>query len=168
MLSPPPPDVVSGTTLFRVTEPNGETPFPGAGITLRFLEGTKRRVLRERVSNRTDADGMAQFDARSMLPAKLFEGCHPVNVLADVEVEVGGNTQQFQAAMDATPGALFWIYGPGRPYEGAAYVSVPQVELSRSWFYPLISPGPDRPESWEAQMKASLLRCLPSDCVVAW
>ena len=163
LLHSTPPEVASGLLIFRVTHFDA-TPLPDSRVSLRFVNSGPSgvAVLTDEATRLTDSEGKAVFDARGMLPPdssmirELEECKYPINVTADVEVQVGGNILQFQAGVDLLYGALFVIHGAGRPsYEGAPYVPLPTIDWDESWLY-VNTPPPACPSSWEASMKASV------------
>lgn len=163
MFEPPPPEVIPGTIIFQVTEPDGETPVPGAEIALRLIsDGYHNRSLTERLGKLTDSRAMAVFDAKELLTQEAllrqaFEECSPVYVAADIEAEVRGTLLHFQAPIQPQYGALLWIGGPGRlPAEGEPYLPTAYVDLSRSWFPAWDCPCPPSSCSWEERKEASL------------
>jgi hypothetical protein len=165
----PPPEVASGLLIFRVTHFDG-TPLPDSRVSLRFVDSGPSgvAVLTDEATRLTDSEGKAVFDARGMLPPdswmirELEECNYSINVMADVEVQVGGNILQFQAGVDLPYGALFVIHGAGRPYESGPYVPLPTIDWDESWLYRVGTPPPSCPSSWEASMKASVLVFRPA------
>jgi len=127
-ITPLPPEVVPGMITLLVP--------PETEVTLNFWDELGRYHIVGPIIQVAGPEGQLEFEAESEvrpLLKGLLSGDYPVNCRAEIEAHKAGSQLHFQADLDVSRGGLFWI----EEKEGELI-----IDLTKTRFYPLSSPGP--------------------------